>query len=249
MNGSRNGGGYMSELSVDRWVSLADAQECRQAPIGKGLGGVFNPPISLEPVLYEEPPIFREARRENRFVYYVTGFGILLSGLAAYFGHVVFAAGAVPFAWSAVRTVRRAPRLARMALDLEMQRRKELEDQEVLVRETHARMRWKDLIDSAPEESRPYLEALRKEVLELRLRQGGIWHQNSGEGFPVFSDGSVGAFTRTAWGDFMAAVWAEYENKGYSTVHFQNLGCPFIEARSPWTWATEPKGGRVQKGE
>lgn len=39
-------------------------------------------------------------------------------------------------------------------------------------------------------------------------------------GCPVFSDGTVSRMSFRAWGDFMAAVWSEEEDKDYCYVDF-----------------------------
>lgn len=85
--------------------------------------------------------------------------------------------------------------------------------------------RWKDFIEAFDEEGAPYYEALRSTILRRRLKQGGDWHQNDAHGVPVFNDGTVGMFTFRAWGDLMAAVWAEHDNRDYSYMDFYMDSC------------------------
>jgi hypothetical protein len=79
---------------------------------------------------------------------------------------------------------------------------------------------WSDYLDMLPAQSRPYAEALRDEVLRLRIRRGGFWHQYDPGGTPVFDDGTCATFSMRAWGDFLAAVWSEHESTVYCYVDF-----------------------------
>ena len=78
--------------------------------------------------------------------------------------------------------------------------------------------RWKDYLNIYEEQAFPYLEALRSKILSDNIRNGGFWHQE--EGCPVFSDEKAASFSMRAWGDFLAAVWSEQENKDYSYIDF-----------------------------
>lgn len=80
--------------------------------------------------------------------------------------------------------------------------------------------RWIDYVDLWKEENRVYLEALREEILEKQIKKGGFWHQHGGEGVPVFEDGKVAAFSMRAWGDLLAAIWSEAEDKDYCYADF-----------------------------
>lgn len=81
-------------------------------------------------------------------------------------------------------------------------------------------MRWKDYLAAFGEEYHPYAEAIKKNVLELRLKIGGDDHQYSENGVPLFSDGKVASFSYRGWGDLMAAIWAEEEDRDYSYMDF-----------------------------
>ena len=81
-------------------------------------------------------------------------------------------------------------------------------------------MRWKDYIEEWKDEVRPYLEAIRKFVVENGLRLTGQQHQYSSYGVPLFEDGTIGAFSFRGWGDLMAAIWAEEEDQDYNYMHF-----------------------------
>ena len=80
--------------------------------------------------------------------------------------------------------------------------------------------RWKDYLNNCTEREHPYCEAFREEVVKHEIRGEGDWHQRSEVGVPVFSDGTCASFSLRAWGDIMAAVWAEEENKDYSYMDF-----------------------------
>ena len=81
-------------------------------------------------------------------------------------------------------------------------------------------MRWKDYVKAFKEEARPYLEALREAIIDKGLRITGSQHQHSPDGVPIFDDGSCGTFSYRAWGDLMAAVWSEVEDKDYCYMDF-----------------------------
>lgn len=81
-------------------------------------------------------------------------------------------------------------------------------------------MRWKDFIESFTNETKPYFEAIRTDVIEKGLRLNGDQHQYSDSGVPLFEDNTVGKFSYRAWGDLMAAIWSEQEDKDYSYMDF-----------------------------
>ncbi len=82
--------------------------------------------------------------------------------------------------------------------------------------------RWRDFLEFAKLEEVAYYEALRARVLQDGIRYGGDWHQTSG--VPLFSDGKVAGLSFRAWGDFLAAVWSEKEDKDYNYTHFYMCG-------------------------
>ena len=81
-------------------------------------------------------------------------------------------------------------------------------------------MRWKDFIDDIVPEKRQYYEAIRESAVANGLRLKGSDHQYSEHGVPLFDDDTVGLFTYRAWGDLMAAIWSEKEDKDYSYMDF-----------------------------
>lgn len=83
-----------------------------------------------------------------------------------------------------------------------------------------ARHRWKDYIAIWTPEAQPYLEAIRASVIARGLRLTGEQHQNSQEGVPLFNDGKVATFSFRGWGDLMAAIWSEAEDKDYGYMDF-----------------------------
>ena len=81
-------------------------------------------------------------------------------------------------------------------------------------------MRWKDYIEIWIDEAKPYAEAIRESVLQRGSLLTGSEHQRSANGVPLFDDGKVGSFSYRAWGDIMAAIWSEAENKDYNYMDF-----------------------------
>lgn len=81
-------------------------------------------------------------------------------------------------------------------------------------------MRWKDYIEIWLDEVKPYAEAIRESVLQRGSLMTGDQHQRSANGVPLFDDGKVGSFSYRAWGDLMAAIWSEAENKDYNYMAF-----------------------------
>ena len=80
-------------------------------------------------------------------------------------------------------------------------------------------MRWKDYVENFDPEVHPYLEAARKSAVDTKIKATGMEHQYRGI-TPVFSDGRYFAMTFRAWGDFMAAVWSEEEDRDFSYMDF-----------------------------
>jgi len=80
-------------------------------------------------------------------------------------------------------------------------------------------MRWPDY-RYPTELSRPYIDALRAEIIEKNIRWTGVEHQNFPVGVPVFEDNSVATFSYRGWGDLLAAIWATEENKDYNYMDF-----------------------------
>jgi len=84
----------------------------------------------------------------------------------------------------------------------------------------NAHQRWKDYVEDLRPECIPYAEALREACVKHNIRITGVQHQNDSNGVPVFSDGKIGSFSLRAWGDLMAAIWSEAENKDYNYMDF-----------------------------
>lgn len=84
--------------------------------------------------------------------------------------------------------------------------------------------RWGDYIGAFIHSDQPevpasvYFEALREKIITDNIRNGGFWHQ--AEGCPIFSDGKTATFSFRAWGDLMAAIWSEQDQKDYSYINF-----------------------------
>jgi len=81
-------------------------------------------------------------------------------------------------------------------------------------------MRWKDYIKTFSNEVKPYLFALKKEIILKKIRYSGEQHQCGSNGVPVFNDNTRGCFSFRAWGDLMAAIWSTEEDNDYSYMDF-----------------------------
>jgi len=80
--------------------------------------------------------------------------------------------------------------------------------------------RWKDYIERFSKEARPYLQAIRRDVLKKKLTYTGEDHQNKEDGCPLFNDGTACSMSWRAWGDLMAAIWSTKDNKDYCYMDF-----------------------------
>jgi len=80
-------------------------------------------------------------------------------------------------------------------------------------------MRWKDYLERGPVPAE-HAEAVRRSVLEKQLREDGGFHQGEEEGVPVFTDGATALLSMRAWGDLMAAIWSEHDNRDYNYMDF-----------------------------
>ena len=74
-------------------------------------------------------------------------------------------------------------------------------------------------LEEIDDDIHPYLEAARSAALAHEIKATGYQHQYD-RITPVFSDGKYFALTFRAWGDFMAAVWSEAEDRDYSYMDF-----------------------------
>ena len=82
-------------------------------------------------------------------------------------------------------------------------------------------MRWKDYIENFTEDGKIYVEALRQEILNKDLKFTGAEHQSSNDNnVPLFEDNTVATYSMRAWGDLMAAIWSEKENRDYCYMDF-----------------------------
>jgi hypothetical protein len=81
-------------------------------------------------------------------------------------------------------------------------------------------MRWDTYLGNISAAEVPYAEAVRREVIKNNIRMTGEAHQHGPAGVPLFNDGMVASFSYRAWGDLMAAIWSEHENKDYSYMDF-----------------------------
>ena len=84
---------------------------------------------------------------------------------------------------------------------------------------------WDDYLDNW-KEARPYAEAVRESVIDLRLWESGDFHQGDDCGVPVFDDGTVATFSFRAWGDLMAAIWTQQLGRQYCYMDFYYCHTP-----------------------
>lgn len=84
----------------------------------------------------------------------------------------------------------------------------------------YAGKRWVDYLASLDPRMHPYVEAVRVDVVAKNLRLTGDAHQHGPHGMPLFEDGKCLALSFRAWGDLMAAIWSEQENKDYTYMDF-----------------------------
>ncbi len=89
---------------------------------------------------------------------------------------------------------------------------------------------WQHYLDHWSHSMHPHFEALRKECRAKRVVYGGLWHQNSEGGIPVFSDKRAFDPGLRSWGDFMAACWGgDYTDWAWSDPspeRLKELGVP-----------------------
>lgn len=84
---------------------------------------------------------------------------------------------------------------------------------------------WEEYLEDWSPEVHPYLEAIRKAVVERKIWEDGWWHQ--GNGCPLFSDNTAGCFSMRAWGDLISAIWnTELGRKDYFYNDFHCWGAP-----------------------
>jgi hypothetical protein len=78
-----------------------------------------------------------------------------------------------------------------------------------------------DYFDCLKDEYKEYAEALRKEIIAKKIRFTGEYHDSDADDcIPLFSDNTVGKFSWRAWGDLMAAIWSQEEDKDYTYMSF-----------------------------
>lgn len=65
---------------------------------------------------------------------------------------------------------------------------------------------WEDYINVQSEESKPYYEALREEIISKNIQLTGDRHQHGKKGVPLFEDNTYATFSYRGWGDLMAAI-------------------------------------------
>ena len=82
-------------------------------------------------------------------------------------------------------------------------------------------MRWKDYLDNYIKKAHPLLEELKRSIIKNNIKWTGEEKQeNNYNTVPLWSNGKVDTYSWRAWGDLMAAVWSEEENKDYCYMNF-----------------------------
>lgn len=95
-----------------------------------------------------------------------------------------------------------------------------LTDEQKQEKRWNAGHRWKDYLGAFKEEVHPALEELRRSILENNIRCTGSEHQYGHSAVPLWSNDKVDSYSMRAWGDLMAAVYSEKEDKNYSYMDF-----------------------------
>jgi hypothetical protein len=67
-------------------------------------------------------------------------------------------------------------------------------------------MFWNEYLELFTPDCHGHMEALREAILQKGAFTGEA-HQNDAEGTPLFSDGSIAAFSFRAWGDLLSAIF------------------------------------------
>jgi hypothetical protein len=80
--------------------------------------------------------------------------------------------------------------------------------------------RWADYLARWDPSTRPYLEALRADVLASDRFICGNEHQYAADGVPLFDDGTVASLSFRAWGDLMAAIATEKDGQNHNYLEF-----------------------------
>ena len=65
-----------------------------------------------------------------------------------------------------------------------------------------------------------YYDALKEEFYGTGMKYSGEYHQHSGKGVPLFSDGTVCRRSYRAWGAIMARIWTELDEVNYKYMDF-----------------------------
>jgi len=79
-------------------------------------------------------------------------------------------------------------------------------------------MRWKDYQKRVFDTEMGHVEALRSEIVDKQIRITGMDHHE--KYIPLFNDETIACLSVCSWGDLMAAIWSEEEDKDYSYRDF-----------------------------
>ena len=214
-------------LAVDYWVGREEALKLPVAPINRTPGmmnrqGVQDKRPEFDP-LWRCVLHYREAKLQF--------FMLPLLSLCVYWAlerwSVEYWRPFWAMALAVVITIVQGILLIKGVIHGERQRRLLLEQDwahKVTADPTLGEMGWADYVSYLNPTSRPYVEALRVAIVAAKNKRGGKWHQESADGFPVFTDGTVAAFTLKGWGDLQAAIWSTEEPRFYAYTDFTRYG-------------------------
>jgi|GEM_PF-3621061 len=79
---------------------------------------------------------------------------------------------------------------------------------------------WESYLEAIGESLIPYANAIRESVIKNNIRYKGSEHIYSDNGIPVFDNNTIGVFSFHAWGDIMAAIWSDIDNRDYTYIDF-----------------------------
>ena len=81
-------------------------------------------------------------------------------------------------------------------------------------------MRFNDYITTFKKKAYPYILAIQDSIVKNKIKLTGAEHQTCDNAVPLFDDNTVATYSYRAWGDLMAAIWSEEEDKDYMYMDF-----------------------------
>ena len=81
-------------------------------------------------------------------------------------------------------------------------------------------MRWNNFLEFYDANLHKSLEAIRSSIINSQEKRDWDWHSSSMNGIPRLNNGYFFGASSDRWGDLLAAVWSEHDNKDYSYTSF-----------------------------